>query len=85
MEEKDQVALENLISAVTNPPVLNNPDFRKYFIIHVGASNYGLGYALYQQPQDQLRTIGCASRTLVSAEKLYQVQTGVPSTEMGCL
>ena len=71
MGEKQQVALEKSISAVTNPPVLTYPDFSKDFILHVDASKDGLGCNLYQQQQDQLRVIGYGSRTLAGTEKCY--------------
>ena len=47
--EKHQVALEKLILAITNPPILTYLDFSKDFILHVDASKYGSGYALYQK------------------------------------
>ena len=71
--EKHQVALKNFISPVTKPPVLTYPDFSKDFTLHVDASKGGLGYALNQQKQDQLRVIGYGSRTLASTEKRYHL------------
>ena len=47
--EKHQVALEKLILAIRNPPILTYLDFSKDFILHVDASKYGSGYALYQK------------------------------------
>ena len=55
MGEKHQVALGKFTSAVTNPAVLT--DFNTDFILDIDTSKYGLGFALYQQPQDQLRVI----------------------------
>ena len=57
MGEKHQVALGKFTSAVTNPAVLTYPDFNTDFILDIDKSKYGLGFALYQQPQDQLRVI----------------------------
>ena len=47
--EKHQVAVQKLISVVTNPLLLTYPDFSKDFILHVVASKDDLGCALYQQ------------------------------------
>ena len=71
MEEKHQVALENLIFVVINSIVLTYPDFSKDFLIYVDASKDGLGCFLYQQQQYRLKLIGYASRTLVGTEKRY--------------
>ena len=68
--EKHQVALEKLISAVTNPQVLTYSNFSKNFIVYVDASKNGFGSAPYQQQQEQLRVIGYGSRTLAGAENV---------------
>ena len=69
MGEKHQVALGKFTSAVTNPAVLTYPDFNTDFILDIDTSKYGLGFALYQQPQDQLRVILYDSRTLIGTGK----------------
>ena len=71
--EKHQVAVQKLISVVTNPLLLTYPDFSKDFILHVVASKDDLGCALYQQQQDQLRVIEYGIRTLAIAEKRYHI------------
>ena len=71
MEERHQVALKNLISAVTDQPVLTYLDFTNDFLIYADASSMnGLSCALYQQHQDQLIVTG-TSRILVGIKKRY--------------
>ena len=52
-----QAALEQLISEITNPPVMAYPDYVKPFILHTDASERGLGAALFQKQDGQLRVI----------------------------
>ena len=66
---KHQPALEKLISAITNPPVMAYPDYTKPFILHTDASERGLGAAQYQKQDGQLRVIAYGSRTLTPAER----------------
>ena len=73
--ERHQVALEKLISAVTNSPVLTYPDFSKDFTLHVDVSKDGFGCVLYHRQQDQLRMIGYGSRTPFGVEKRYHSST----------
>ena len=64
-----QAALEQLISATTNPPVMAYPDYTKPFILHTGASERVLGAALFQRQDGQLRVVAYGSRTLTPAER----------------
>ena len=68
-----QAALEQLITAITNPPVMAHPDYSQPFILHTDASEKGLGAALYQRQDGKLRVIG--SRTLTIAEKNYHLHS----------
>ena len=43
-----QKALQELILAITSPPLLGYPDFELPFTLHIDASTKGLGAALYQ-------------------------------------
>ena len=52
-----EAALEQLMSAITNPPVMAYPDYAKPFILHTDTSEQGLGAALYQKQDGQLRLI----------------------------
>ena len=56
---------------VTSPPILAFPDFQIPFVLHTNASAKGLGFALYQIQEDQLRILGYVRRTLVAAENKY--------------
>jgi len=49
-----QAALVQLISAITNPPVMAYPNYTKPFILHTDVSGRGLGAALYQKQDGQL-------------------------------
>ena len=70
-----QAALEQLISAITNPPVMAYPDYTKPFILHTDASERGLGAALYQKQDRQLRAIAYGSHTLTPAERNYHLHS----------
>ena len=61
----------NLSAQSPNPLVMAYPDYTKPFILHTDASERGLGAALYQKQDGQLRVISCGSRTLTPAERNY--------------
>lgn len=63
-----QQRLEKLIDCLTEPPILGFPDFSKPYILHMDASNLGLGAVLYQRQEGKLRVIAYGSRTLTAAE-----------------
>ena len=64
-----QQAVETLVDCFTTPPILAYPDYEKDFILHVDASEKGLGAVLYQEQEKVLRVIGYGSRILSPAEK----------------
>ena len=71
-----QRVLEDLLSCLTNPPVMGFPDHEQPFILHTDASKDGLGAVLYQQQNGKMRVIAYASRTLSTAEKNYNLHSG---------
>uniref|UniRef100_A0AAQ6IVH8 Gypsy retrotransposon integrase-like protein 1 n=1 Tax=Anabas testudineus TaxID=64144 RepID=A0AAQ6IVH8_ANATE len=71
-----QGALEQLVTLLTNPPVLAYPDFNLPFTLHTDASDQGLGAVLYQSQKGKLRVIGYGSRTLTPAERNYHLHSG---------
>ncbi|KAI4885982.1 hypothetical protein NFI96_028798, partial [Prochilodus magdalenae] len=68
--------LHKIIDQLTNPPVMAYPDLEKPFVLHVDASEDGLGAVLYQRQEGVLRVIGYGSRTLTTAEKNYKLHSG---------
>ena len=48
-------ALEQLITAITNPSVMAYPNYSEPFILHTDATEHGLGGALYQRQDGKLR------------------------------
>ena len=66
-----QEAIDMLLNHLTRPPLLAYSDFKKEFILHTDASGKGLGCALYQIQDGELRVLGYGSRTLVGAEEKY--------------
>ena len=69
--EEHQSRLDNLLIHVTSPPILAFPDFQLPFILHTDALAKGLGCALYQIQENQLRVLGYRSRKIVAAENKY--------------
>jgi len=67
-EEAFETLKERLISA----PVLTFADFSKPFILHVDASNEGLGAVLSQEEDGKVRVVAYASRRLKPTEKNMQ-------------
>lgn len=47
------------------------PNLEKPFVLHVDASEEGLGAVLYQRQEGVLRVIACGSKTLTKAERNY--------------
>lgn len=74
--EIHQKALNYLVDVLTNPPVMAYPRFDHPFILHIDASEQGLGAVLYQRQEGKLRVIGYGSRTLTPAEKNYRLHSG---------
>lgn len=71
-----QEVLNQLIDALTKPPVLGYPDFTQPFVLHCDASQIGLGAVLYQRQQGKMRVIAYGSRTLSPSEKRYHLHSG---------
>ena len=69
--EPQQEAFESLIQALTTDVVLGIADKRQPFILHCDASGTGLGAALYQRQEADLRVIAYASRGLNKSEQNY--------------
>lgn len=74
--EVHQEILSKIVDQLTNPPVMAYPDLEKPFVLHVDASEDGLGAVLYQRQGGVLRVIGYGSRTLTPAEKNYKLHSG---------
>ncbi|KAI7789521.1 hypothetical protein IRJ41_008311 [Triplophysa rosa] len=71
-----QKVLNQLVDALTKPPVLGYPDFTQTFVLHCDASQVGLGAVLYQRQQGKMRVIAYGSRTLSPSEKRYHLHSG---------
>ena len=62
---------------LTGSAVMAYPDFENPFILHVDASQEGLGAILYQTQEDGRKAvIGYGSRTLTPAERNYHLHSG---------
>ena len=70
-----QLAVEKLISHLTEAPFLAFPQYDKPFVVHVDACEYCLGTALYQWQDGKLRVIAYGSRTLTPAKKNYSLHS----------
>ena len=46
---EQQASLDQLISAISNPPVMAYPQYTQPFILHTDLSEQGLRAALYQK------------------------------------
>ena len=66
-----QQALNLLLDAITQDPILAYPDFSLPFILHTDASQQGLGAVLYQKRDGKMHAVGYGSRTLSAAERNY--------------
>ena len=68
--------LTTLIDQLIQPPIMAYPDFTQPFQLYTDASNNGLGAVLYQVQNGKTRVIGFGSRTLLPAEKNYNLHSG---------
>ena len=75
-QEHHQAALETLLDALVQPPVLGFADLEKPMILFTDASQDGLGCALYQEQDGKMVVIGYGSRTLTPAEANYHMHSG---------
>ncbi|KAJ8002804.1 hypothetical protein DPEC_G00162780 [Dallia pectoralis] len=66
-----QQAFEMIIGKLTTSPVLAFANPALPYILHTDASSTGLGAALYQEQEGQLRVIAYASRGLSRSESRY--------------
>lgn len=63
-----QHAFTTLIEKLTSAPVLGFADTKQPYVLHTDVSTTGLGYALYQEQDGNLRVIAYASRGLSASE-----------------
>ena len=73
---EEQLAVQELVRHLCNPPIMAYPDFSKTFIFHTDACKDGLGAVLYQNEDGVMRVIAYASRALSQAEKWYYLHEG---------
>ncbi|TKS65786.1 Retrovirus-related Pol polyprotein [Collichthys lucidus] len=66
-----QKAFDVIIEKLTSAPVLGFADPKLAYVLHTDASTSGLGAALYQEQEGEMRVIAYASRGLSSSEKRY--------------
>jgi transposase InsO family protein len=64
-------AFDKVKDMITDTPTLAFYDSQKSVVISADASSYGLGAALYQVTDGELKPVAFASRTLSPAEKKY--------------
>lgn len=64
-------AFKSLIEKLTTAPVLGFANSSKPYVLHTDASLHGLGAALYQEQDNELRVIAYASRGLSRCERRY--------------
>ena len=70
-EKKQRSSINVLLNQITNPLLLAYPAFSKLLISHIDASDQGIGCALYQCQNGELRVLGYGNRTLARAETKY--------------
>lgn len=66
-----QQAFKAIIDKLTTAPILGYADPKLPYLLHTDASTSGLGAALYQEQEGQLRVIAYASRGLTRSEAKY--------------
>lgn len=66
-----QRAFEAIVDKLTTAPILGYADPKLSYLLHTDASTTGLGAALYQEREGQLRVIAYASRDLTHSEAKY--------------
>jgi len=68
-----ETAFQNLKKVCASEPVLKTPDWTKPFVMHTDASGYALGVVIAQEHEDGMHPIAFHSRSLLPAEKNYDV------------
>lgn len=83
--EEHQVALEQLVTFLTNPPVLAYPDFNIPFTLHTDASEQGLGAVWFSSRMGNWELLVWLRNANISWTQLPSAQwkTGIPRSEMG--
>ena len=72
--EECRTALDTLISAITEGPMLAQPDMSRPFFLQVDASAYATGAILSQQDErGKHRAVGFLSKTFNEAERNYDI------------
>ncbi|XP_051953222.1 retrovirus-related Pol polyprotein from transposon opus [Xyrauchen texanus] len=66
-----QSAFDSIIGKLTSAPVLGFANPKLPYVLHTDASTTGLGAALYQEQEGQMRVIAFASRGLTKGESRY--------------
>lgn len=66
-----QQAFDTVIAKLTSAPILGFADPKLPYVLHTDASTIGLGAALYQEQDGQMRIIAFASRGLTRSESKY--------------
>lgn len=66
-----QSAFDSIIGKLTSTPVLGFANPKLPYVLHTDASTTGLGAALYQEQEGQMRVIAFASRGLTKGESRY--------------
>ena len=66
-----QRAFDTVIAKLTSAPVLGFANPKLPYVLHTDASTTGLGAALYQEQDGQMRVIAFASRGLTRSEAKY--------------
>ncbi len=74
--DEHQSALEHLVDTLVSEDVMAYPDYEKDFVLHVDASQEGLGAVLCQKRDEKLAVIAYGSRSLTNAEKNYHIHSG---------
>lgn len=74
--KEHQRDLDQLIQILSNPPVLGYPDFDLPFVLHLDASEQGLGAVLHQRQGGKLRVIAYGSRMLTPVEQNHHLHSG---------